>query len=854
MPHDYSEMLGATRRRQWGVCLAIFLLVLASNALGELGTQDSGRISAIWIANGLVLGLLLAVPRAHWYGYLTAAFLGNAAAHFYFGAHYPIALALALCNVGEVALAAGLIRKFSGDRIHLSQWSVARNFLLFGVVLAPLASGLVAASYLSGIQEMSFGSVVWIWFASHGLGIGIVCPLMLTWIQEGLPPRRNAVASDWWSPVALVAVTVGVFMTDMPQLAFLVLLPLIVVVFRHSHFGAVCGVGLIAGIGVPLTLMGNGPFALTASSDLRIQIVLLQAFIAVSSLMALGAALVLKQRRTVASQLEQAHYELQMITDNVSALIARVDVHERLQFVNESLCKAYSRSKDELLGMSIEDLVGSYAYKGLKPHIDKVLSGEVEEFEIELPSPLGNRRHRVSYVPERTEGGAVVGFYASTIDMTDLREAESRVERSERWLQNFADNMPGLAAYIGRNERFSFANQQFKKVLGLDPDTLIGQSLASVIGRRRHEAFAPQLEQVFRGRHVQFETDVELDAETQHFLCDLVPDINPQGRVIGVFASAANITARKNSELRQAASEARIRTVTDGLPGLISYLDRNGIVRFSNGAYQDWFGIPSAHMVGKTMDEALGAIFTQSQEPFVAKALLDERVETEFEAEAKGRRRFLQATYLPHRDETGRVLGVYTLASDITPLKRMQSELTQMARYDTLTGLCNRGEFNLRLAETLRRSAEEGQSVSLMFIDVDHFKEVNDTHGHATGDAVLQEVAGRLKGCINAPDTVARLAGDEFVIILESLESLRAAEYVARDILSAMSAPVIFGDSEVQASLSIGIAHNPIGSEQASELLANADKALYQAKAAGRATYRVHGLEAAARSSERKTA
>lgn len=839
MSLDYSEIIGATPRRRWGVAMASLAVVFGCTWLADLAAQDGGRISAIWIANGLILGLLLAVPQRHWLGYLVAAFVGNATANWHFGAPYPIALALAMCNTGEALLAAFLIRRYAGRRIDLSRWPVARSFLMFGVVAAPLASGLLASSYLSGIQEMPFASVLWIWFAAHALGIGIVCPLMLTWIQEGLPPRRKAVAADWWSPMLLVVVTVGVFLSGLPQLAFLILLPLTVTVFRHSHFGAVCGVSLIVGIGIPFTLLGTGPFALSSSSDPRLQIVLLQAFIAVSSLMALGCALVLKQRRQVSMALQQTHRELRMITDNVSALIARVDANQTLTFVNESLCKAYSQSKEELLGQSVADMVGPYAYKELEPNIAKALSGEPAEFELELPSPSGNRRHRVSYVPERLADGSVVGFYASTTDVTDLREAESRVQRSERWLQNFADNMPGLAAYIGPNERFAFANRQFKTIFGLEPDSLIGQSVKSFVGNRRHAEASAQLQQAFDGKHVQFEIDMELRGQTQHFLCDLAPDKSDTGRVIGVFASAMNITARKNSELRQAASEARIRTVTDGLPGLISYLDRNGIVRFSNGAYQEWFGIQSSQMVGKTMDEALGEIFMQSQEPFVAKALLDERVETEFEAEAKGRRRFLQATYLPHRDECGRVLGVYTLASDITPLKRMQSELTQMARYDTLTGLCNRGEFNLRLSETLRRSAEEKRSISLIFIDVDHFKQVNDTYGHATGDAVLQEVAGRLKGCIKARDTVARLSGDEFVIILDSASGPKDAEYVARDILTSMTAPVIFGDSEIAASLSLGIAHNPVGAETASELLANADKALYQAKSSGRGTYRV---------------
>lgn len=269
-----------------------------------------------------------------------------------------------------------------------------------------------------------------------------------------------------------------------------------------------------------------------------------------------------------------------------------------------------------------------------------------------------------------------------------------------------------------------------------------------------------------------------------------------------------------------------MRTITDGLPGLIAYLDRSTRIRFCNATFEQWFGRPPAEMIDRTLDEALGETLLQAQGEFVQRALGGERIETEFEIEYQGQRRSLQATYLPHRGADGRVLGVYTLASDITPLKRVQKQLVQLARYDSLTGLANRSEFNDRLRAALNRSDRSGKAVALMFVDVDHFKSVNDTRGHAAGDEVLQEVG--------------RLSGDEFVVILEDLLNPYEPHFVARKILGAIRRPIIHHERELLIGLSIGVAFHTDRESAPAEFLAAADLALYEAKSAGRNTYRVH--------------
>ena len=167
-------------------------------------------------------------------------------------------------------------------------------------------------------------------------------------------------------------------------------------------------------------------------------------------------------------------------------------------------------------------------------------------------------------------------------------------------------------------------------------------------------------------------------------------------------------------------------------------------------------------------------------------------------------------------------------------LRASERKLQALARMDTLTGLPNRRYFNEKLDEAIRRAHRNGQMVGLMFLDVDHFKRINDTLGHGGGDAVLQEFARRLSGAVRATDSVCRLAGDEFTIILENLATAAEARLVAGKILEAMRRPFDADGVLLAVSTSIGIACMGAGGRQAQLLTRRADEALYKAKELGR--------------------
>ena len=183
-------------------------------------------------------------------------------------------------------------------------------------------------------------------------------------------------------------------------------------------------------------------------------------------------------------------------------------------------------------------------------------------------------------------------------------------------------------------------------------------------------------------------------------------------------------------------------------------------------------------------------------------------------------------------------------------LAESRKELERMARVDALTDLANRRQFEERLELALLRQRRQGMGLALMYLDVDHFKHINDTWGHAAGDIVLRAFAGRLTHCVRATDLVARLGGDEFVVLIEDASLPDDAETIARKLLTEMRHGIDIDGTALMASTSIGIAYAEAPT-QAATLLATADAALYEAKQAGRNTWRIRPIDASVRGSER---
>ena len=293
---------------------------------------------------------------------------------------------------------------------------------------------------------------------------------------------------------------------------------------------------------------------------------------------------------------------------------------------------------------------------------------------------------------------------------------------------------------------------------------------------------------------------------------------------------------RLNNALREARDanargEKRARVIADSLPALVAYIDHDRRYVFHNSFYFALLGEAAA--VGKGMGEVLGKEVYADISKQVDAVLKGERVSFEQPLQARGARRWFKFEYTPDFNDAGEVVGFYTMGIDITEMREAQDRLRASARTDALTGLPNRAKIYERLTEALARSRRTGSKTACLFLDIDHFKGLNDTLGHAGGDEALKEFGSRLQSAARETDLVGRLAGDEFVIVMEGVDQPAAARVVASKVIEAMRAPFLIGGEERSVSTSVGVAISAGQGDDADALLKRADQALYEAKRAG---------------------
>jgi diguanylate cyclase (GGDEF)-like protein/PAS domain S-box-containing protein len=418
---------------------------------------------------------------------------------------------------------------------------------------------------------------------------------------------------------------------------------------------------------------------------------------------------------------------------------------------------------------------------------------------------------------------------------------EERLQASEQRVREVSDNVPASIAYIDRHERYTFANARMRSQFGAAGASLLGRDLRSVRGEAGYASIAPYVAAALLGEAVNFETSEMVDGERRFSESHYIPDRDESGQVRGFYKMTFDITALKLAQHRQASVEQRLRAITDHLPALIAHVDRDERYDFLNATFKTWLGIDPAAAVGRPMAEVIGRELYASRQARVARCLAGEASSFEMEAQTLVGRKVLRIDYLPDLASDGTVAGFYTFSSDITELTDVQQSLHRLVRSDSLTGLHNRVQFDETLPLALARCEPGGHGLALMFLDIDLFKQINDSQGHAVGDQILIEFALRLRRAVRSTDTVARLGGDEFVVILEGVDSAAAPQRVARSILAEIARPFALGQRQLTVTTSVGIAlyGQAQDGESPSALLARADAALYQAKAAGRNTFQV---------------
>jgi diguanylate cyclase (GGDEF)-like protein/PAS domain S-box-containing protein len=380
---------------------------------------------------------------------------------------------------------------------------------------------------------------------------------------------------------------------------------------------------------------------------------------------------------------------------------------------------------------------------------------------------------------------------------------------------------------------------------------LVRRSRAEVIGKRDHDLFPSALADVMRqndlhviscGQPVIVEEFVSFPGASEPHCCLSIkqPLFDAAGQVDGVAGLTIDISARKRIEQMLQEQQSLLRAIVDNTPVEYWARDLDGRCIMQNAMTAAHWG----NLLGKWPENADAAV-RDDWEDSNRRAYAGETVQKEVEYQVGDEMRVFQCLVAPIRVE-GDVVGIFGFNQDVTERKRHEQQIHELAFFDPLTRLPNRRLMYDRLEHALGSSARRQHEGALLLIDLDHFKELNDTHGHEAGDQLLMKVAARLNLSIRPGDTAARLGGDEFVVILEDLEGvadgLLHANTIAQRISKELSRPFLLlrgksGETIThQCSASIGISAFGGADVSAAELLRRADTAMYQAKAAGRNT------------------
>jgi len=542
---------------------------------------------------------------------------------------------------------------------------------------------------------------------------------------------------------------------------------------------------------------------------------------------------------TITTSVEARERFIRLIADAIPARITYSDTTERLLFGNRRFAEYWGQDPKDIVGRRVADVVSPGAYAQIGPELARSYAGETRRFELSVERLEDTQFYLVDHVPDVDAAGTVHGVVTISQDVTALRQAKQALVASERRMRMVADNLPALIAYLSADERYLFVNARCRQTFGLEPEQLVGRRIADLLPPAAYAQTAPHLDEVRAGRRARFQRTVLRNGREYRELVELIPDQDARGDVVGFYGLVQDVTDLHDARAQVEESEQRLRRITDNIPSMVAYIDRDRRYRFNSRYYQTWLERPLAEITGSLVSDVLGAEAYAAARANLDRAFRGERVDFDVEVRRPSGSRFVRGTYIPDVDATGQVVGVYSSSTDVTAQKEVERQLERLAQNDTLTGLPNRHSFNDGIAAALRRSQRTGTQVALLFLDIDGFKRINDTLGHTAGDDVLREFARRLSASVRSTDLVARLAGDEFVIVLEGIHTREECRFIARKIIAAMRSEFRAAEHAVKVTTSIGIALGHGDSTTPEALLKRADSALYAAKGHGRDRFEI---------------
>ncbi|OGP90434.1 MAG: hypothetical protein A2031_06545 [Deltaproteobacteria bacterium RBG_19FT_COMBO_43_11] len=518
-----------------------------------------------------------------------------------------------------------------------------------------------------------------------------------------------------------------------------------------------------------------------------------------------------------------------------------------IQWTNKKFQESMGYKADELINRPYSSFVHPDDLEALKNNSISMLRGEITlPFEYRVLTKKGEALWYVGTVASITHNGkrAILG---SQMDITPQKQAEMNLRQSEERYRTIIDTIPDSYSEQDLKGNNIYFNDAHVDSMGYSPEELHNLNYREYMDKENAELTFRTYNTVFKtGKSIKNLEVVRINKKGEKRLIELSISLirNAEGKPIGFHSVSRDITERRKKEDALIQSEERYRTIIDTITDAYYEVDLAGNVTIFNDAYLKLHEYSVEEMQGKNY-----RTYVDKEHAEIAYWVFHQVFETgkptkkmEWEIITKsGKKKQVELSVTLIRNATGKPLGFRGIVSDITEQRKTEETIRHQASHDPLTGLANRILFYDRMQMAFSLAKRNQKMVALIILDLDHFKEINDTHGHMAGDDLLKAVSGRLSNMVRSSDTIARYGGDEFTLIMPHLSSEKDAEVIARKIITAFNKPFRLDLGEITVTASIGLVTYPLHGQDIDTLISKADNAMYRAKAMGRNRYCWYG-------------
>lgn len=541
------------------------------------------------------------------------------------------------------------------------------------------------------------------------------------------------------------------------------------------------------------------------------------------------------------AELEEKERQFRALVMNSAEAVVGIDLLQRIQVWNEAASEMFGYTADQILGQSLSLLLPPELIGRHPSMVQGFIEGDKQRVLMRSTSVHALRSNGETFPVEiglaKIRVGETMLAVATVRDVSERVELEVEREQIHARYRALIQHSHDAIAIVDRSGKLSYLSPSTLYMFGTAPEDTIGMSLLDTFDDV-HPDDRQQALDVFTSVQAEVGSHdtavyrrLHSGGEYRHIENQITNYLDVEG-LNGLVCNIRDITDEVSAKAEAQSRNEELRAVLEAFPDQMYRITREGLVVESLTPDHDGF-IDSTRVVGKRLADII-------PDPFAAKFVhtieqvsdLQDRATlrcTESDLGSDGIRSFeIRIAPLPDGD-------VLASLRNITPQIQMEEQLTHQALHDDLTGLPNRAHLATKLQEALEATAHTDGHLGVLFLDLDGFKQINDTLGHSAGDDLLVAVAGRLTTAIRPHDMVARIGGDEFIMMCRELRKPAEAESVAARVLALLTEPIDLDGTPVTVSASIGIAVAGADGEDADTLMARADAAMYGAKARGRA-------------------